>query len=372
MNEGPLEVSDNERVILDLIRREEPIRRSAIHGAVPLSQPSVHRILDGLIGRGLVEVGRATANGPGKPSPEILLDRRHHYSVGISVNTDALTICLANLACEPVHQVSFEGRSSDRVAALTLIHAETRRMLSAADATEEQLVGICLAVSGFFLSPSTMNPPEPLLDWGLIDLHAELARHFTTATYIENNATTGAIGESLIGIGRWSNNFAYLSFNYGFGGGAIIDGRPYLGANGNALEISGMYSEQESAGRPALASLIEHLNRHGHEITTVEELRSRFDPNWNGVESWVEATLPALNRALWAIRAILDPEVIVFGGEIPQALAEMFIERASLYGTDTHRYGQAMPAPELLYTQAAEVGASLGAALVPLKARLFR
>ena len=42
-------VSDNERLILDVIRRQEPIVRSLIHSQTPFTQPSVHRILDNLI-----------------------------------------------------------------------------------------------------------------------------------------------------------------------------------------------------------------------------------------------------------------------------------------------------------------------------------
>lgn len=371
MSSGPPRLSDNERLVLDLIRRSEPIRRSQLHARTPLTQPSVHRIVDGLIAKGLVTIGRLVAQGPGKPSPELLLDRSHAYSVGVSVNTDAITLCLADIACEPVDQVRIAGRSHDRATALDLIATEARRMLDDQGATEQQLVGVCLALPAFFVAPDVMNPPQPLHDWGLIDLRAELSRRFAASCYLENNATTGAIGESLVGVGRWAPNLVYLSFNYGFGGGVIIDGRPYVGAHGNAMEIGRLFTDDELSSRPALGLLLEHLDRHGVHVATVDELAERFDPTWEGVGSWVDASLPVLNRAIWAASAVVDPDAIVFGGEIPDALARLLIDRVEPHATQHYRYGRRIPVPALVPSEVPDVGAALGAALVPLKAQLL-
>lgn len=365
-------ISENERIILDTVRRQEPVLRSVIHTQTPFTQPSVHRILENLIGKRLLQIGQTRSNGPGKPSPEILINRKGKFSLGISVNTDEITICLANLACESIQERSFQGQSSDPKEAVAHVKALSIEMLQQENAKLEDLAGVCLALSGFFtLQPFHMNCPEPLKKWSLINLHELLEDYFDTPIWIENNATTGAIGESLSGVGRWTRNFAYLSFNYGFGGGIIIDGKPHLGASGNALEISGIYDEEENEKRPALSFLVQTLKENGIHLSGVGELRSKFDPNWPGIKEWVDETMPMLNKALWAIKCVLDPEVIVLGGEIPKALAEIFIEKANLHPMQKHRYNVAIPAPKLIYTEASNMGAALGAALKPLKAQFF-
>lgn len=286
-------ISDNERLLLDIIRRNEPITRSLIHPLTPFTQPSVHRILNNLIDKQLITVGEARVSGPGKPSPEICLNRTSYYSVGILVNTDAITIYLANLACEPMSKISFEGQSHNRDYALQRIQQEVHTMLEGVGTTENNLAGICLSIAGSFTGEKNqVNASLPLKEWSLVDLGALLSRYFQAPISVENNATAGAIGESLIGVGRWADTFVRLSFNYGFGGGVIIDGKPFYGAHGNALDISAIYDDDSMPKRPALELLIQHLNACGVNIQTVAELRTQFDPNWPGVAEWIEQTLP--------------------------------------------------------------------------------
>ncbi len=363
-------ISDNERVVLDVVRRNEPVVRSAIAHQTPFTQPGVHRILESLVAQHLVTVGQAKANGPGKPSPELHLNRSRYFSLGIEVSTSAIDVCLVNTACEPTSQTRLVEPVSRRDPALAAVHQVALEMLAEQGRSAADLIGIGLGISGFFVN-GTVNAPEPLEDWSLINLHDALARHFDAATWVTNSATTAAIGESLLGVGRTTDNFAYLAFNYGFGGGVIVNGRPHFGVNGNAMEISGLYTEDELPNRPALQYLIAELERHGRPIKSIEQLQEDFDPTWPGVESWVERTLPQLNLALRAILSTLDPDVIVLGGEIPEALADIFIERASLRGSSELRYGVAMPVPELVYSQAARIGPALGAATLPLKATIY-
>ena len=49
--------SENERLILDIVRRQSPIARASITGHTNLTQQSVHRLIDGLLERGLLRTG---------------------------------------------------------------------------------------------------------------------------------------------------------------------------------------------------------------------------------------------------------------------------------------------------------------------------
>jgi predicted NBD/HSP70 family sugar kinase len=189
--------------------------------------------------------------------------------------------------------------------------------------------------------------------------------------WLENNATTGAIGESLRGAGLWCSTFAYLSFNYGFGGGLILDGKPFYGFHGNAGEFSGIYNSDESPKRPALQYLIQTLQENGIDIRSIDELRQRFDPSWPGVEEWLEQTMPMLDRLIVTLIAVLDPQAIVFGGQLPPELGRMMIARAHMSFTRVHRYGVGPREAKLVLSETRGDAGAIGAALLPLKLRYF-
>lgn len=363
----------NERLILDAILHTEPVQRSQLHSQIPLTQPSVHRIIDNLIEKNFVLVGKSKTKGPGKPSPELHLNRVNYYSVGVVVNTDAISICLANLACETISEAYITGKSHNPEQALEIIQNKVQAMLQATtDTTKSELVGICFSISGYFTSKQNqINAPLPLQEWITIDLKETLSHYFQVPIFLENNATSSAIGESLLGVGRWAQTFVYLSFDYGFGGGVIIDGKPFRGAFGNAMEIGAIYNEKGISKRPALELLMKQLQQQGIDIQTIAELRSQFDPNWPGVEEWIEQVLPQLNQAIWAIRATIDPEVIVLGGKIPKELVDIFIQRVSSYPNIQPRYGIHMPSPKIVYTEVPNPDTAFGAAIAPLKAQFF-
>jgi predicted NBD/HSP70 family sugar kinase len=244
-------------------------------------------------------------------------------------------------------------------------------MLGQSGISQATLCGLGFAMAGFFVDGSrNFNAPEPLRDWSLVDLEPELADLFDVPIFLENSATAGAIGESLSGVGQRFETFAYLSFNYGFGGGIIIDGKPYLGRRGNAGEFSSLFTQEEGPRRPALQYLLRMLQNDGVSVSGIDELRRSFDPSWPSVHAWIEMVMPQMDRMVMALSGILDPEAIVFGGEIAPELARMLIARVTL--SSGHRYGVAPPQPHLLLSETTGDPAATGAALLPLKYRFFR
>ena len=65
--------SGNERIILDIVRRYGPISRASITGHTNLTQQSVHRLIDGLLDRGLLRTGAPLKGTRGQPSATIEL-----------------------------------------------------------------------------------------------------------------------------------------------------------------------------------------------------------------------------------------------------------------------------------------------------------
>ncbi|MCQ1853078.1 ROK family transcriptional regulator [Neorhizobium galegae] len=363
-------VSPNERSLLKLIWRHPGLSRSEVTDHTDLTQQSVYRIIDQLAERGIVLLGSPKPGvGRGQPSPTIRLNARYAYSCGISVNTDVIGICLMDLAGNVLAESSVTLREHTMAQSLDLVRTRLAEAQKLNDLSPEALFGIGFAIAGYHVGGTRYNAPLPLHEWSLIELGPLLAEFFGKPVWVHNGANTGAIAEAMFGVGRYIKHFAYLSFNYGFGGGLISDGELLLGGNGNAGEFSGIYDAEESKHRPALQYLIERLNRNGVDVPSISYMRKHFDRNWPGVTEWVDEVTPAYNRLINAIRAIVDPQAIVFGGQIPSDLAQMMVDRTRIY--DRPRYGVHRPGPKLIISEIASDASAMGAAVTPFHSTFY-
>ncbi|MCM2293907.1 ROK family protein [Allorhizobium sp. BGMRC 0089] len=362
--------SRNEKMILEIVRRLDPVQRSAITGHTNLTQQSVHRIVEDLMQEGLLQAGQPEKGLRGQPSPRMMLNREAAFALGISINTDSASLTLLDMACHIREEVRMRVRPMSRSQTLAEMKDILHRMLERNGVSFDKVVGLGVGISGFFIADRRqVNAPEPLRDWSLIDLAPIFEDAFSLPVRIENNATTASVAELLRGVGRRCDSFAYLSFNYGFGGGIVIDGRLLLGKNGNAGEIGGIYTPEEGENRPALRYLLDEVRSRGVSVDSIEDLSLRFDLNWPGVAEWVERVSPPMRRMVNALAAILDPQAIVFGGQIPPELARMLMARAEFW--TTHRYDIGPSRPELLLSEVAGDAASSGAAMLILREAFF-
>ncbi len=363
-------VSPNERSLLKLIWRHPGLSRSEVTDHTDLTQQSVYRIIDQLAERGVVLLGSPKPGvGRGQPSPTIRLNARYAYSCGISVNTDVIGICLMDLAGNILAESSVTLREHTMAQSLDLVRTRLVEAQKLNDLSPEALFGIGFAIAGYHVGGTRYNAPLPLHEWSLIELGPLLAELFGKPVWVHNGANTGAIAESMFGAGRYVKHFAYLSFNYGFGGGLVSDGELLLGGNGNAGEFSGIYNQEENQRRPALQLLIERLVRNGVDVPSITYMRRHFDPQWPGVAEWVNDITPAYNRLVNAISAIFDPQAIVFGGQVPPDLAQMMIDRTEIFGRP--RYGVPRPSPKLIISEIASDASAMGAAITPFHSTFY-
>jgi predicted NBD/HSP70 family sugar kinase len=364
-------LSDNERLVLDVVRRHGQIARAAVTAQTPLTQPWVHRLVDQLLARGLLVSGEPQRGTRGQPSVTLSLARDAAYALGISIDPDAVRLCLIDLSCAVLDDVQIVAAPSKRERALQSIVAAVGDMCARNGVPRERLVGAGFAIPGFFIAGGQqINAPEPLREWSLVDLQPLLQDALGLSVVIQNNATAAAIGENMLGVGRWARTFCYLAFGYGFGSGLVIQGKPYLGRFGNAGELIFASPGSEPSRRPALRYLLDALRANGVRVASVEQMRERFDPNWPGVDEWIEHVQPTLDQVLNAVAGLLDPDAIVFGGELPAALGLQLIGRTRFWVTE-HRYGIPPPRPRLVLAEAGSRAAAIGAALTPLSAHFF-
>lgn len=363
--EGPV-VTDNERQVLRVLQRNPGLSRAELTTRFDLRQQSLHRIVDQLAARGMVRLGPPRpAAGRGQPSPTLDLQADFAHSWGMALSTDNITLVLMDFAGQPVLQEShfLEGRTPGAV--LDAMAGRMTALIAERQLDPAICLGVGFGIPGYWVDGTRFNAPEPLREWSLIELGPLLNARFERPVWVDNGANTAAVGEAMLGFGREVPTFAYISFNYGMGGGLIHDGDLWAGGNGNAGELSGMYTPEEFIQRPALQFLMQSLREQGIELASLAEMTERFDPAWPGVEEWIDRVMPAFNRVLAALWSVFDPQAIVLGGQVPPPLARMMIDRAVLH--PTMRYGVPRPAPQLVVSSLGPNASALGAAAYPLR-----
>ncbi|CCN50708.1 putative ROK family transcriptional regulator [Vibrio nigripulchritudo MADA3029] len=363
-------VSNNERNLLRIIRQHPGISRSEITVLTDLTQQSVYRLIDALKVDELLQYGDPKpGTGRGQPSPTIRLNSDYAFTAGISVSTDNINVCLLDFAGNVRSSEKLNIYDLPMEEGLSKIKGSLDNQLKAHSVDANRLFGAGFAIEGYLQEGSTYNAPLPLHEWSMIELGPLVSERLGIPVWTANAANTSAMCEAMLGVGKYVSNFAYLSINYGFGGAMILNGELWKGAYGNAGEMSAMYNMSQYGKRPALQFLMKYLQKNGIAVQSIDQIRHSFDPKWPGVKEWVEEATPALNDTLNAIAAIMDPEAIVFGGQLPPKLADQLVTAAEFYRRP--RYGYIMKTPKLIVSNLESNASSVGAALLPLKEVYF-
>ncbi|SNY91660.1 Sugar kinase of the NBD/HSP70 family, may contain an N-terminal HTH domain [Cohaesibacter sp. ES.047] len=359
-------LSQSERKIMSTIKHSGPMARSEITRETELAQQTVHRIVDSLEQRGYLKFGEAVIAGRGKPSPTVSIHPDNFASIGLSISTDHVRLCLLDLSGNPLAQETELLAASNPEQAVNLVRQKM-------DAWHKQgignrsIVGIGISMQGFRTGPNDQfQPPELLSTWQSLPLEAYFGSALDLPAFAENNSTASAVAEYYLGAGSDCDTLAYLSFNHGFGAGIYSGNRPFLGGNGNAGEIGALFLSDELNRRPALSELLRALNAKGHALNGVMDLTSRFDAEWPAVADWLEAVKPQLQLALRALQATVDPQAIFFGGEAPDDLRHMLMETSVGAFRDKR-----LPRPALIVSALQGDPAHLGAGLLPLRELVF-
>jgi len=98
--------------------------------------------------------------------------------------------------------------------------------------------GIGIGFPGFFRGPTGIlaaSPNLPLLNE--FALGQRLSERLGIRVAIQNDALCAAIGEQRFGAGQGHENLLHITLGTGVGGGLILNGSPYTGERGMAMEF---------------------------------------------------------------------------------------------------------------------------------------
>jgi len=195
--------------------------------------------------------------------------------------------------------------------------------------------------------PGPLDPFTGVLDdvgtlsgWRGGNLVAELGSEFCTRVAVENDADAAALAEARWGAGRGSRRLIYITVSTGIGGGIVLDGKLYRGANGAHPELGHQIIDasgplcycrargcwESLASGSAIASWVQEqdpvdISRTGEEIASLAEKGDSL-------------ALRAMDRAgyylglgLANIITLFTPDTVVLGGGVMKS-SRLLLPRA--------------------------------------------
>ena len=120
-----------------------------------------------------------------------------------------------------------------------------QRLLEMVDETIHSAGLKCEHISGIGVScggpldtkTGVIYSPPNLPGWDAVPLKDIIEAEFHIPTVIENDANAGALAEWRFGGGRGYNYVLYMTMSTGIGGGIVVNGQIYHGANDSAGEV---------------------------------------------------------------------------------------------------------------------------------------
>src|SRR5215467_6564488 len=323
----------NEQLLLERMRGNGPVSRSELARASGLSKPTVGLALAGLERDALVRQAGHRAGGRGRNAMLYEIRRDAGFVLGLDVGREFVRGAVTDLGGAVRARESRRARSSSGVARVRELAALADELLEASGVDGNGT--LLQTVVG---SPGVVEPDGRALQlapnlpgWERPTVLRDLRRLLGAETTIENDVDAATVAEREHGHGRDVSTFAFVSVGTGIGMGLVLGGKLHRGAHGAAGEIAflpladGELDPREARRRGALesaassAAVVRAARRAGTPFRTARSVFAAAAAGDRDAREIVSQEAAIVARALAAIVAVVDPELIVLGGGIGRA-----------------------------------------------------
>ena len=193
----------------------------------------------------------------------------------------------------------------------------------------------------------------PNLGWRDVPLKAELEARVGIPTFVDNDVNVGTLGEHAFGAGKGVQNIVGIFVGTGIGGGIILQGELFHGASKTAGEIGHIIVKADGprcgcgvrgclealASRTAMTKQLRKAIKKKGKKSVISKLT---DGDLSAIRSGVLAkairandklTLKVFKKAtkylgvgIGSIVNFLNPEMIILGGGVVEALDDTFLD----------------------------------------------
>lgn len=325
----------NRQAVLGHIHSAGVMGRAEIARTMGLSTQAVSNIIAELAQDGLlVEKGTRTA-GRGLPAVQYGVNPEGGFSFGIEIRPTAIFAALLNMHGQPVftQRVPLTDARPDIVVALVV--GLRNAAIKAVPAAAQKLLGAGIVMPGPFGRTGLSGRSSDLPEWQSVDPTALFEEALNLPIMVSNDANAAAMAERITGVAHALQSYAYLYFGTGIGLGLVSQGHLIPGAFGNAGEIGQLRIPVNSELKPlesvlSRMSVQNYLSEHGHPVLDFEGIAKLYDEKNPALLAWIDTASCALEHIIPVIENLFDPQSIILGGAMPEAILNQLVSKAAL------------------------------------------
>ena len=365
----------NQRVTLHAIRVNGPITRTDLADITGLTPPAIANITRRLLNDELIiEAGRRKG-GRGQPATKLVINPDSRFSIGINIDRDHITLVVLGFDGQVRAQCSREMAFALPAAVERLVRRSVRPLLQMAKVRAERVLGIGVAFPDDIQRADLPDQPPDYAAWGSVAVDRLLAEILPVPVFVENDAAAAAMGEMQFGLGQRYQSFFYVLITAALGGGLVVDGQYFRGANGRSGELGWLPGRDEAGATRqlqkivSLSALYSRLAAQGYRVSSPREL-TRLDARATAVvDAWLEISAETLLDTMIAVNCLINPEAVLIGGRLPAPLVDGL---ADALNRRLKTHAKAFPAiAPVARAATSEDAPAVGAAILPFSHRLL-
>ncbi len=333
----------NRSAILEIVRRESPISRTAIAERLDVSLPTVMRIVDELIADGFVRPQGDSEWSGGRRRSLLEFNADGHVVLGVDMGGTKIYGALSNLGGNVIDELNIDRHNTQGNGSFTALTTLIDTLLASPKLDGRTVRGIGVGAPGITLHKEGIVKWAFSLNWKDFPLKARLAERYRMPITVDNDVNLAALGELWFGAGQNCQNMILITIGTGIGAGIIIDGALYRGSNEASGEIGNMLPGREFLGKNysdfgALETVASGTGIAGRARQALKSRRSPqeldsllsedvFDAARQGQKwAWnlINETVDYLAVSIANLAVSFDPDLIVLGGGVTRS-ADMLV-----------------------------------------------
>ncbi|WP_370287697.1 ROK family protein [Nocardioides sp.] len=328
--------------VLGLFRAGGALTRAEVMDRTGLSRSTVNQRIDLLLEAGLI-VGRDPDVQPGRGRGRPAGSFAFHGEGGVLLVCDIGATAMRAALCDLTGAVRLDIPLASAVtdgpeAVLTRVEGLFAELLQRSEHSPDDVAGIALSVPGpVDHEQATVVSPPIMTGWDRFDVRGWFARTYACPLLLEKDATAMAWGEYRTHHPE-ADTMVMVKLGTGVGSGIIAGGRIHRGADGAAGDIGHTQLGVDNDDAPLCRcgnrgcveasaggwAMLRDLKAAGREVETVDDLVERIRVADPEAVALARAAGRTLGIALSEAVNLLNPRVVVIGGQLAEAEEQIF------------------------------------------------
>lgn len=317
------------QAVIDAVLEHGPITRAQLARVTGLSKQTMSEVVRDLLDEGWLRIGGQAKGSVGRRAVMYEFDEAACYVLGVDLGGSSLRAAIASMSGRIAAEASENTDRRGGLFALDQIADMTARLVRESGIDRAQMRRGVIAVSGFVQrSTGAVLAASNIPGVGTINFAGELEARLGIPLAVENAVDMATRGEQWRGCAQGIDNFAFVAHGAGIGMGAIIGGKLLKGRKGAIGEIAflpiganpfdprrfGAGTLESEVGAAAMVEKFEGFG--GFPGATVRDIFDAAQKDYAPATAVVRETARLVALAIASIVAVLDPEVVVMGGQI--------------------------------------------------------